>query len=79
MIVLSALLGAVMMLGLARRLPVSLAPDIAAQNNLVTSAEGRTAGLWWLSGAVMFVLAAFELGIVLQGQQHTGLSRAKWR
>lgn len=73
-IVLSALLGAVMMLGLARRLPASLAPDTAAQNNLVTSAEGRTAGLWWLSGAVMFVLAAFELGIVLQGQQHTGLS-----
>jgi MFS family permease len=73
-IVLSALPGAVMMLGLAVTLPASRAPGAAAQNNPVTSTEGSPAALWWLSGAVMFVLAGFELGIVLQGQQHTSLS-----
>lgn len=73
-IVLSALLGAVMMLGLAATLPASRVPEAAAQNNPVTSTEGRTTVLWCLSGAVMFVLAGFELGIVLQGQQHASLS-----
>ncbi|MDO9195660.1 MFS transporter [Rhodoferax sp.] len=73
-IVLSALLGAVMMLGLAATLPASRFPEAAAQNHPVTSTEGRTTALWCLSGAVMFVLAGFELGIVLQGQQHASLS-----
>ncbi|MEO8119751.1 MAG: MFS transporter [Rhodoferax sp.] len=73
-IVLSALLGAVMMLGLAWLLPASRTPDAAAQNDRATTPNERTSALWWLSGAVMFVLAGFELGIVLQGQQHTSLS-----
>ena len=73
-IVLSALLGAVMMLGLAWSLPASRTPDAAAQNDRVTTPNERTTALWCLSGAVMFVLAGFELGIVLQGQQHTSLS-----
>ena len=73
-LVLSALLGAVMMLGLAVTLPASRAPDAAAQNNPVTSTQGRPAALWWLNGALLFVLAGFELGIVLQGQQHANLS-----
>ena len=73
-IVLSALLGAIMMLGLAWSLPTSRTPDAAAQNDRVTTPNERTAALWCLSGAVMFVLAGFELGIVLQGQQHTSLS-----
>ena len=73
-IVLSALLGAVMMLGLAWSLPASRTPDAAAQNDRVTILNERTTVLWWLSGAVMFVLAGFELGIVLQGQQHINLS-----
>ena len=30
--------------------------------------------LWGLNGVVMFVLSGFELGIVLQGQQHPTLS-----
>jgi MFS family permease len=73
-IVLSAVLGAVMMLGLAATLPASRTPETGAQHNPATSTESRTAALWCLSGAVMFVLAAFELGIVLQGQQHASLS-----
>lgn len=73
-IVLSALLGAVMMLGLTATLPAPRVPEAAAQNNPVTTVEGRTIALWCLSGAVMFVLAGFELGIVLQGQQHASLS-----
>lgn len=68
MIVLSALLGALM------TLPASRVPETAvAKNNPVTSTEGPTV-LWCLSGAVMFVLAGGELGIVLQGQQHASLS-----
>ena len=73
-IVLSALLGAVMMLGLAATLPAARAPGAAAQEHPGSSAQSRPIALWWLSGAVMFVLAGFELGIVLQGQQHTNLS-----
>ncbi|MBS0403723.1 MAG: MFS transporter, partial [Proteobacteria bacterium] len=34
----------------------------------------RAMALWGLNGAVMFVLSGFELGIVLQGQQHPALS-----
>lgn len=73
-IVLSALLGAVMMVGLAATLPVARARDAAAPTNSVTFADARTAALLWLSGVGMFVLAGFELGIVLQGQLHTGVS-----
>ncbi len=73
-IVLSALLGAVMMLGLAVTLPAPRAPEGIPRNEPATSTDGRTTALWCLSGAVMFVLAAFELGIVLQGQQHASLS-----
>lgn len=73
-IVLSALLGGVMMLGLAGTLPAPRPPDAADQNDPAPSAVGRSTALLCLSGAVMFVLAGFELGIVLQGQQHAGLS-----
>ena len=73
-IVLSALLGAVMMLGLAATLPASRTFGAAARKNPAAAIEGRIIALWWLSGTVMFVLAGFELGIVLQGQLHTGLS-----
>ena len=73
-IALSALLGAVMMSGLAVTLPASRAPDAAARQNPVAAIESRVIALWWLSGTATFVLAGFELGIVLQGQLHTGLS-----
>lgn len=71
-VVLSAGLGAVVMLSLAWTLPVR-------QSSMVNSVPGPArqsglAALLWLSGAVMFVLSGFELGIVLQGQQHANLS-----
>ena len=73
-IVLSALLGAVMMTGLARTLPASRTPDAAVPLDPTSSGEDRTAALCWLSGVVTMVLAGFELGIVLQGQQHSDMS-----
>ena len=73
-IVLSALLGAIMMLGLARTLPESRASVPRQQSIPANVTEGRLATLCWLSGIVTFVLAGFELGIVLQGQEHAGVS-----
>ena len=68
-LVLSALLGGVMMLGLAATLPASSAADAAVQIKPVSAERNLPTVLLWLSGAVMFVLAGFELGVVLQGQQ----------
>ena len=68
-LILSALLGGVMMLGLAGTLPASLDARTGVQDKPVSSAQGHPAALLWLSGTVMFVLAGFELGIVLTGQQ----------
>ena len=73
-LVTSALLGGVMMLGLAVTLPASLHAQPGVQDRPVGSAQGHPAALLWLSGMVMFVLAGFELGIVLQGQQQGGQS-----
>jgi MFS family permease len=71
-LVLSALLGGMMMVGLAGSLPAPLAADAAVQAKSVSPLRGHPAALLWLSGTVMFVLAGFELGIVLQGQQPSG-------
>ena len=65
-LVLSALLGGAMMLGLAWTLPASPDARTGVQNEPVDSVRGHPAALLWLSGMVMFVLAGFELGIVLQ-------------
>ena len=73
-LVLSALFGGVMMLGLARALPASLNGGAADRSQPLGSVHAHSAALLWLSGAVMFVLAGFELGIVLQGQQPSGQS-----
>jgi MFS family permease len=70
-IILSAVFGAVMMLGLARTLPERMVAAVDGPNEKPAVSTGRTA-LLWLSGAVTVVLSAFELGIVLQGQLHTG-------
>ncbi len=72
-IVLSAILGAVMMLGLARTLPERIVAPVADPEERPAVETGLTS-LLWLSGAVTFVLSAFELGIVLQGQLHIGTS-----
>lgn len=73
-IVISAALGALMMLGLAATLPRA-APAALGEDTQPPLVERRRAmALWGLNGAVMFVLSGFELGIVLQGQQHPALS-----
>ena len=66
---LSAVLGGVMMLGLAWALPPSRAPGTGKKLDPGSAASDRPIALWGLIGVVMFVLAAFELGIVLQGRQ----------
>ena len=73
-IALSALLGAVMMLGLSWTLPSANTPDGATPKDSSISDADQTTALYWLSGVVTMVLAGFELGIVLQGQQHTEMS-----
>lgn len=73
-IVLSAVLGSVMMLGLARTLPERIVASVGDPKVQPSVTQGYTA-LLWLSAAVTFVLSAFELGIVLQGQLHIGTSR----
>ena len=71
-VVLSAGLGAVIMLGLAWTLPIRLLS--AADSSLDATGPKGVVSLLLLSGAVMFVLSGFEIGIVLQGQQHANLS-----
>ena len=73
-VTLSALLGGLMMLGLAVNLPVSRDADAQREGRAVSSAAGHPAALLGLSAVVMFVLAGFELGLVLQGAQHAGQS-----
>lgn len=71
---LSALLGAITMLGLAATLPPRnvIEPGTASSETALPAMD--VLALWGLSGTVMFVLSGFELGIVLQGQQHIDLS-----
>lgn len=71
---LSAALGALMMLGLAVTLPTSPASQEIEQPADDAATPKQSLALWVLNGVVMFVLAGFELGIVLQGQQHPELS-----
>jgi MFS family permease len=74
-ILLSAAMGALMMLGLATTLPRAVAPPGRLAPERVSPVEGtQRMAQWTLNGAVMFVLAGFEIGIVLQGQQHPSLS-----
>lgn len=73
-LVLSAVLGGVMMVGLAASSPAALAADAAVQTRAVSPLRGHPIALLWLSATVMFVLAGFELGIVLQGQHQAGQS-----
>jgi predicted MFS family arabinose efflux permease len=72
-IVLSAIFGAIMMLGLARTLPEPIVAAVVGPQEK-SSVKTDFAALLWLSAGVTFVLSAFELGIVLQGQLHIGTS-----
>ena len=73
-VVLSAALGALMILGVAATVPKSREVNPPAKTAKAAPALRSRFPLWALSGAVAFVLAAFELGIVLQGQTHAGVS-----
>ncbi|MEO5693352.1 MAG: MFS transporter, partial [Usitatibacter sp.] len=73
-IMLSAALGASMMLGLALTLPPDEDAAQAGETEPPASDRAGIAPLLWLSAAVTFVLSGFEIGIVLQGGQHAGLS-----
>ena len=73
-IVMSALLGALMMLGLVLTLPAREGASDGDAAEADSPAPAGFAALWWLSVAVNLVLSGFELGIVLQGQQHAALT-----
>jgi MFS family permease len=69
-IVLAALLGASMMLGLVLTVPPRVDAPQAARIEPEESGRAGLIGLLLLSLTVNFVLSGFELGIVLQGSQH---------
>lgn len=73
-IVMSAALGAAVMLALARTLPARAASTAGSDAPAETGGPRELAALLVLGGTVMFVLAGFEVGIVLQGQQHASLT-----
>ena len=72
-IVLSAVLGTLMMIGLIRTLTAERLGNLDSSNQPEVT-DGHTLALCWLNGTVMVVLAGFELGIVLQGLQHNDMS-----
>ncbi len=71
-LILSALLGGLAILGLIGTLPTSRETDASVQSRDIKSAHGHPVALFCLSGTVMFVLAGFEIGIVLMGQPESG-------
>lgn len=71
---LSAALGAVMMLGLAITLPASSTIRDTDKGDDDVASKRQSFTLWLLNGVVMFVLAGFELGIMLQSQRHPDLT-----
>jgi MFS family permease len=73
-IVLAASLSGAMMLGLALTLPANEGASDSDDAAAGTTAFAGFAALWWLSVAVNLVLSGFEIGIVLQGRQHSELS-----
>ena len=73
-IMLSALLGASMMWGLALTLPAHGGASASDAVDPTARAPSGFRALWWLSVTVNLVLSGFELGIVLQGRQQVQLS-----
>ena len=76
-VVLSAALGAIIILGVVVTLPASATASASVQADTAILDQQSKAPLWALSGAVALVLAAFELGTVLQGQEHTAVSSSQ--
>ena len=73
-ILISAALGAAIMLGLAWTLPARPEPSFSAEPAAANEKSRNLFALLGLSGMAMFVLSGFEVGIVLQGQQHVSLT-----
>jgi MFS family permease len=73
-ILMSALLSAAIMLGLAWTLPARPASAISEDAVVTTDRALNVVVLFGLSGVAMFVLSGFEVGIFLQGQQHASLT-----
>ncbi len=73
-IVLSAFLGASVMLGLRLTMPAQEKGADEARAKVGEPDRVDIKALWWLSIALMFALSGFELGIVLQGSQHAEVS-----
>lgn len=73
-VVLSAALGAVIILGVAATMPAITTADVPTRATAASASQPSRMPLWLLSGAVAFVLASFELGIVLQGRAHADVS-----
>jgi len=70
----SALLGAIIMVGLAAALPSDAAAEKTNKPIRSVSAEPSGPGILWLINAtVMFVLAGFELGLVLEAGKNWSL------
>lgn len=73
-ILLSAVFGALMMLGVVRTLPHSLDKATSPQSVVRSVEKNHTSALWWMSAAVMSVVAGFEVVMMLQGQQMSGMA-----
>jgi MFS family permease len=72
-VLLTAVLAGATMIGLSRVLRTrDTAPKMAKLQ--ADPSSGESLPLWALSAGVMFVLAAFELGILLQGQRNAGVT-----
>ena len=63
-----------MMAGLAASLPAMSGVDAVVKVDTTSPLPGHPVALLWLSATVMFLLAGFELSIVLQGQQQADQS-----
>lgn len=68
----SASLAVLTILGVARSLPAQRGHRPPPSKLAPLAALGGLSILWWLAGAVMFVLTGFEVAIVLQGGKVSG-------
>ncbi len=73
-ILLSAMLGATMLLGLSVMLRAHENPQASVEAAIDAQSSNGVVALWWHSAALMFVLSGFEIGIVLHGGQEANLS-----
>lgn len=71
-VVLSALVGGAVILGLRGTMPIA-APRITPLLLQERYSRKHAIALWWLNATVMFVLAGFEVAFVVQGQRVGGM------